>query len=81
MRNRADGRGVPSAKSRAMIRIVFAVALTVILAGCLDSLEEEGAKQTSAVRTTATPPSRSRKRRRNRVPSRAQTEMSHPERP
>ena len=28
--------------------------LTVILAGCLDSLEEEGAKQTSAVRTTAT---------------------------
>ena len=37
-----------------MIRIVFAVALTVILAGCLDSLEEEGAKQTSAVRTTAT---------------------------
>lgn len=37
-----------------MIRIVFAVALTVILAGCSDSLEEEGAKQTSAVRTTAT---------------------------
>ena len=38
-----------------MIRIVLAVALTVIFAGCLDSSEEEGVKkQTSAVRTTAT---------------------------
>jgi hypothetical protein len=37
-----------------MIRIVLAVALIVILAGCLDSSEEEGAKQTSAVRTTTT---------------------------
>jgi hypothetical protein len=38
-----------------MIRIVLAIALTVILAGCLDSSEEEGAKkQTSAVRTKTT---------------------------
>ena len=36
-----------------MIRIVLAVALTVIVAGCLDS-EEKGAKQTSAVQTTTT---------------------------
>jgi hypothetical protein len=38
-----------------MIRIVLAIALPVILAGCLDSSEKEGAtKQTSAARTTTT---------------------------
>jgi hypothetical protein len=37
-----------------MIRIVLAIALTVILAGCFFSSEEEGATQTSVVQTTMT---------------------------
>jgi hypothetical protein len=37
-----------------MIRIVLAIALTVILAGCFFSSEEEGATQNSVVQTTMT---------------------------